>query len=64
MRSPARKRPVPRDRTPGSEFGLGAKVVSDVSGNLIPERLTIVDEWGRRVSARPGDDEIDKSDAY
>lgn len=62
-RSPARKRPLPRSKAPGYEFGYGKKVTDAVSGVPVPKRLT-VQQRGKRVSAAWTDGSRDRPQSY
>jgi len=66
MRSPARRRPIPRNVSyynSGRWVGYGKQVRDAESGWLFPERLT-VEQRGGRVSARYADGSLDRPDWY
>jgi hypothetical protein len=62
-RSPARKQPVPRNRTPGFEVGMGPKVNDAVSGIPIPKKLA-VKQRGGWVDRKWAQGSRDKPDSY
>ena len=65
MRSPARKRRIPRIRqtSRGNSFGMGVVVNDQVSGLPVPRQLT-VKQRGGRVDARYSENTRDKPESY